>query len=171
MFSYEERLKAVKLYLKYNSWMAVINELGYPTVNALRGWVKEYKQKGDLHSNSIRTPKYTEEDKEKAINHYLTTGKNMAKTLRELGYPNRDYLKQWIEEKNINIKSSCKKRKESVYLSENIKIQAVTDLCIREDSANKIATNYNTNRTSLYVWKEELLGKKEIPLMKKREKK
>jgi len=41
MFSYEERLKAVKFYLKYNSWMAVINELGYPNRAYLKQWIEE----------------------------------------------------------------------------------------------------------------------------------
>ena len=38
MFSYEDRIKAVKLYLKCESWAVTIRILGYPSVGALRRW-------------------------------------------------------------------------------------------------------------------------------------
>ena len=43
MFSHEERVKAIQLFLKYDcSYAATIRELGYPSVGALRKWYKEY---------------------------------------------------------------------------------------------------------------------------------
>lgn len=37
MFSHEERVKAIQLFLKYDcSYAATIRELGYPSVGALR---------------------------------------------------------------------------------------------------------------------------------------
>lgn len=58
MFTYEERIRAVNLYLKYESWCAVINELGYPSVGALRQCVKEYQETDTIHKISSRNPKY-----------------------------------------------------------------------------------------------------------------
>ena len=50
MYSYEDRIRAVKLYIKYDFSVAdTIRELGYPTHKALIKWYKEYKEKGDLH--------------------------------------------------------------------------------------------------------------------------
>jgi len=45
MYAYEDRLKAIKLYFKYESYAAVINELGYPSRGALKLWIGEYKRK------------------------------------------------------------------------------------------------------------------------------
>lgn len=40
MFTYEEKIKAVELYLKSESWTFTIRTLGYPSIGALRQWVK-----------------------------------------------------------------------------------------------------------------------------------
>lgn len=49
MYSYEQRIKAVQLLIKYDmSYSTVIHELGYPDSGSLRGWYKEYKENGDL---------------------------------------------------------------------------------------------------------------------------
>lgn len=61
MCSYAEKLKAVKLYLKYESHAAVINELGYPSRMALRDWIAAYRMDGDVQKEMTRMPKYTEE--------------------------------------------------------------------------------------------------------------
>lgn len=36
MFTYEEKIKAVELYLKSESWTFTIRTLGYPSIGALR---------------------------------------------------------------------------------------------------------------------------------------
>lgn len=42
MYSYEERMRAVELYIKLGKRLrATIRELGYPTKNALKGWYGE----------------------------------------------------------------------------------------------------------------------------------
>ena len=47
MFSHEERVKAIQLFLKYDcSYAATIRKLGYPSVGALRQWYKEYLVSG-----------------------------------------------------------------------------------------------------------------------------
>lgn len=49
MYSYEDRKKAVELYIKFDkSAVAVIRELGYPTYNMLKLWYREYLEEGDL---------------------------------------------------------------------------------------------------------------------------
>ena len=45
MYSYEERMKAVKLYIKYDLCAAdTIRELGYPSRKMLVRWYKEYQE-------------------------------------------------------------------------------------------------------------------------------
>lgn len=76
MFSREERVKAIHLFLKYDcSYAATIRDLGYPSVGALREWYKEYLKSGRIiHNQKIRKNKYTEEQKHHAVNHYFEYG-------------------------------------------------------------------------------------------------
>lgn len=48
MYTYEQRMKAVNLYIKYyHKAAAVIRELGYPNRHVLVQWFKEYEATGD----------------------------------------------------------------------------------------------------------------------------
>ena len=50
MYSKEERLKAVELLIQYDMmYSVVIRELGYPNINTLREWYREYIQDGDVY--------------------------------------------------------------------------------------------------------------------------
>lgn len=54
MYSYEDRIKAVELYIKYDLCAAdTVRELGYPNRKMLVRWYKEYQETGDLHKNSL----------------------------------------------------------------------------------------------------------------------
>lgn len=93
MFSYEERIKAVKLLLQYDmSYSTVIREPGYPPKKSLRNWYNEYSQNEDLHQSFIKQPKFTEEEKQRAVNYYLEHGKCVSRTVKKLGYPSRPML-------------------------------------------------------------------------------
>ena len=49
MYSYEDRIRAVELYIKLGKRVRpTIRQLGYPTKNALKGWYLEYQQRHDL---------------------------------------------------------------------------------------------------------------------------
>jgi hypothetical protein len=55
--SYEKRMKAVQLYIKYDlSAIDIIRELGYLHYNTLVMWYKEYVENGNLHKNVRRSP-------------------------------------------------------------------------------------------------------------------
>ena len=46
MYSYEDRIRAVELYIKPGKRVRLtIRQLGYPTKNSLKGWYNEYQQK------------------------------------------------------------------------------------------------------------------------------
>lgn len=62
MYSYEDRIKAVKLYIKYDLSIAdTVRELGYPNHNMLVRWYKEYQETGRLHEKFIKRLVYTSE--------------------------------------------------------------------------------------------------------------
>jgi len=50
MYSYEDRLRAVRLYIKLGKRVVLtIRQLGYPTKNALKSWHREYEQRRRRH--------------------------------------------------------------------------------------------------------------------------
>ena len=74
MYSYEDRVRAVKLYIKLGKRTApTIQKLGYPTKNSLRGWYREYEQSLDLQVGYSRSRKYSDEQRRVAVQHYLAT--------------------------------------------------------------------------------------------------
>src|ERR1700733_4466843 len=99
MYSYEDRVRAVRLYIKLGKRMgATIRQLGYPTKNSLKSWHQEYEQRLDLPAGYVRLPKFSHAQKEHAVEHYLEHGRCIAATIRALGYPGRDSLTRWIQE-------------------------------------------------------------------------
>lgn len=58
MYSYEDRLRAVQLYIKLGKRVGLtIRQLGYPTKNALKSWYREYEQRLDLPAGYVRPPR------------------------------------------------------------------------------------------------------------------
>ncbi|PRA51919.1 hypothetical protein [Brucella pituitosa] len=49
MSSYEDRMRAVALYIKLGKRAkATIRQLGYPSKNALKGWCREYEHRSQF---------------------------------------------------------------------------------------------------------------------------
>lgn len=168
MFSYEERLKAVKLYIKYhNNGVAVIRELGYPSRHTLRQWVREFEKEGKLHKINKRKSKFTVEERQYAVNYYLEHGKSINKTIRAIGYPNRYTLSLWLKEdiEGYQSRPIAKSAKEAYTDVE--KKEAVIEMIIREESLNNIADDYGVTRSTIYNWKNKLLGSERECTMKK----
>lgn len=60
MYSYEDRLRAVRLYIKLGKRVGLtIRQLGYPTKNALKTWLREYEQNRDVPAGYLRQAEYT----------------------------------------------------------------------------------------------------------------
>ena len=65
MYSYEERLKAVQLYIQYDkSYASVFRELGYPpSSHSIKLWYKEFEETGGLHKSYSSPSKYSDEQR------------------------------------------------------------------------------------------------------------
>lgn len=100
MYSYEQRIRAVKLYIKLGKRTGpTIRQLGYSTKNSLKCCYREYERNPDLQVVYIRSGvKYTAEQIQVAVQHYFDLDQCIASTLRALGYPCRDLLTRWIDE-------------------------------------------------------------------------
>lgn len=109
---------------------------------------KEYKQNGDLHKSFEKSGKYSDEQRQTAIQYYINYGRSKARTVRVLGYP-----------------SPCTKGQSLVYLTKEQKEQVAIELCIRDGSVQEIASKYNVSHYSVYNWAWHLLGKGNISIM------
>ena len=167
MFTYEQRIKAVKLLIQYDmKYATVIRELGYPSRGALVDWYKEFKENGDLHKTRIKNSKYTDEEKKIAVDYYLEHGRCVSSTCRKLGYPSRPMLDEWISELAPEHKRHCLSGGANIKYSQEPKEQAVIALCSREQPAREIAKEYGVTRENLYNWKRQLLGKENATMSK-----
>ncbi len=166
MFSYEERIKAVKLLIQYDlSYSTVIRELGYPSRESLWNWYNEYSQNGELHQDFIKHPKFTEEEKQRAVNYYLEHGKCVSRTVKKLGYPSRPMLNKWILDLAPEKKRHCRSGGAVVKYTREQKEQAVISLCSRSKSAKEVAAEHGTTRENLYNWKRQLLEEERVDSM------
>ncbi|WP_322052996.1 IS3 family transposase [Paraburkholderia bannensis] len=171
MYSYEDRVRAVELYLKLGKRIKATNrQLGYPTKNSLKAWCEEFKQSGDLQKEYVRgKPKYSEEQKNLALEHYVNHGRCFSFTLRELGYPCRQILTAWVRERYPETRKRVVGKAGRPAVSLASRQLAVYELCTREGSAQAVARKLDVDRVSLYNWKNQLLGR-EAPSSMKRDK-
>ena len=157
MFSHKERVRAIQLFLKYDcSYAATIRELGYPSIGALRKWYKEYVEAGELHQEHRKKSKYSEEQKRIAVNHYFEYGQCYARTIRMLGYPNRESLRQWCEELAPGAR---KLRKSAVKLTQDQKEAVLKKFYKPQTNRKNLAESEGISRVTLYQWKNTVLGK------------
>lgn len=158
MYSYEDRLKAVLLYIKYNYHASkVIRELGYPNRHTLQQWYLQYESSGTFHRNR-RKSKFSSQQKEYALRYYTEHGKSATRTITDLGYPSLTVFKTWLNESfPYRKKHSSSGGKTQKYPLE-IKEQAVIDFCTRKGSAEEIAKKYGISRATLYKWKNQMFN-------------
>ena len=157
MYSYEDRLRAVRLYVKLGKRVGLtIRQLGYPTENALKGWYLEYETRHGLPAGYVRQPMYSQAQKDRAVEHNLEHGRCIAATIKSLGYPSRDSLFAWIEQLHPQGRARVAGRVPE--LAPEAKQSAVIALCMRPASAQAVADDVGVCRGSLYKWKNQLLG-------------
>ena len=165
MYSYEDRIRAVKLYIKLGKRTGpTIRQLGYPTKNALKSWHREYEHSRDLQVGYVRSrQKYSDEQKQAAVEHYLDNDRCVASTMKALGYPCRGTLTVWIDELHPQVRQRIVGRAPNVRHPLELKNAAVIELCTRKTSAQEIAQKLAVCRPTLYNWKNQLLGRDLAP--------
>ena len=161
MYSYEERLKAVELYLKFGKrTRTTIRQLGYPTKNSLKKWHQEFLMRGDLHVAYARSKrKYSVEQMNVAVEHYMNHGRCFSTTIKALGYPGRGTLTEWVRERYPETRKSVVGTSCRPAASLASKRAAVYEFCTREGSALAVAQRLDVDRVTLYNWKNQLLGR------------
>ena len=134
MYSYDDRLRAVQLYIKLGKRAGLtIRQLGYPTKNALKAWHRAYEQRHGLPKAYLREPKYTLAQRKLAVDHYVGNGRCLAVTIKALGYPSRSLLAGWLQGALSEQRPHVGQVHEA--LSSQAKQSAVMALCLRRGSA------------------------------------
>ena len=171
MYSFEEKMKAVNLYIKYHCKAApVIRELGYPDRHMLVKWYKQYESTGTLPKKIEGRQKFTEQQKQIALQYYWEHGQSITCTIRHLGYPGTTTFKNWLNEAYPDRTKHCISGGVMVEYPQEKKEQAVIDLCSRAGSAKEIADQHGVSRVTLYEWKKQLLGKERSCTMPRQKK-
>nr|WP_232244135.1 IS3 family transposase [Oligella ureolytica] len=167
MYSYEQMIKAVKLYIKLGKRTALtIQTLGYPTKNTLKSWFKTYQLHGDLPQGYERKKTlFSAEQKTNAISHYFDNGCNITYTARCLGYPCRATLRKWLQEQHPELFKSEYHLTKTANFNRQQKTQAVITLQARKGSVKQIANMVGVSRQTLYHWKNQLLANQEMRAM------
>ena len=104
----------------------------------------------------MRQPRYSQAHKELAVRHHREHGRCIAATIRELGYPSRSLLSDWLHELTPQARTRVHVRSQE--LAPEAKQSAVIALCMRPASAQVVAEELGVSRGSLYKWKNQLLG-------------
>src|SRR5699024_2140142 len=124
--------------------------LEYPSRGSLRNWINEHKQHGDVKKKYTRRSKYSEKQKQMAVNHYLEYGKCYSRTCRMLGYPSRVILKQWVME---SAPQPRQLRRNGVNLTSNEK-EASTRFSNLMKSLSKNIYDYNMNKNMNMIFQK-----------------
>lgn len=144
MHRYEDRMRAVALYIKFGKRaQATIREQGYPSKNTLRCWYREYERGQELPIGSApRPPKFSEDQKQVALEHYGSNGRCISWTMRALGYSGRAILTAWVRAAFPETKTvsgmTCGRGEHSA----TVKQAAVVGLYCREESAEALSLSF-----------------------------
>lgn len=159
MYSYQDRMKPVQLYIENgHSLMAIIRELGYPSRGMLARWYKEYQENGYLHHRYEKKPNFTQEQKQVAVDYYLEHGRCLRRTIRFMGYPSTTALMKWIDDLAPGQRKISMTDASMVQFSEEQKKDAVVALWTRSTSADAVAEERGTTRSTIYKWRRRLLS-------------
>lgn len=168
MYSREDKLRAVELFIKYDfSPQSAINKLGYPCRGSLYSWYEEYLANGNDISGADPHRHCSGSLKRVAVDHYFEHGKCLARTCRALGYPSRELLAAWIDGLEPGRRKVNRAHRG---FDEGDRENAVVRLVTRKESARSITDGIGVKRATLYNWKRKLLGE-EAPSKMPRKKK
>ena len=152
----EEKQKAIELYIRSGfSPTTVQRTLGYPSRSTLSHWYHDYLKRGYVRAPKHWTGKFTEEQKRIAIDHYLATGRNASKTVRDLGYPSRTLLSQWIDELAPGMRKTTKPHKK---FTDEERIEVLLKSA-KTPTVKQVIKDFNIDKVTFYNWRKKFLGK------------
>ncbi len=169
MYSYKKRIKAVKRLIENGmAYSATARELGYPNRRTLKLWYKEYEGNGYLKKDFTKPEKYSEADKDRAIDHYLKHGQNMSYTIRCLGYPSRPILREWIIAKAPTSKIQQQSGRPLKVYNADQKSNIISDILLKNEPVTAAAKKHGVSRSAIYKWQRQTLLVEVLEKMRKK---
>lgn len=156
MYTQEQRTKAVMLFVESGfNHAAVKSALGYPSRWSLDRWYADYLDKGYVKKKREHWEKFSDDEKAAAVAKYFELDRHLSNTVKELGYPSRSLLVQWIDELAPGMRKKTKPHKRhddaeragvvaGAYASDGTVVDAIRDADI--------------DKTTFYNWRRKLLG-------------
>lgn len=118
----------------------VVRELGYPSKRNLRRRIRLWEASDGATEAIRRKPRYSDVQKQAAVEHYLNRGCCLAFTSRTLGYPCCDVLARWVNERHPDRRLIFTSTiNQNAPFEPEFKRQAVMALCTRHEPASEIA--------------------------------
>ena len=164
-YSRAQRGRAVDLSVKYERCADVaISQLGYPSKGALLSWYAdrlEEERTGVPSGRGERYRRYTDEQKQAAVDHYLEYGRRLSRTMRMLGYPkSKELLMAWIDE----LAPGQRKLRHGP-VPEELKRKAVVAVASGRLKSREAAAELGVEASVVRNWKRQMLaGSKETPV-------
>lgn len=103
---------------------------------------------------------YTYEDRMRAVRLFIQYDLNMAATIRELGYPKRAALSEWLKEDLPKESPSCVTGGSLIKCTPEQREWAVIQFCSKERTAKEIRADIGVSDSSLHTWKRRLLSER-----------
>lgn len=152
-----EKQAAIDLYISSGfSPTAVKRKLGYPSRSQISRWYHDYLKDGYVRGPDKWSGKFTDEQKQVAVDHYLANGRNGSKTVRDPGYPSRTLLTQWIDELAPGERKCDKPHKR---LTEADKASVLARAYSGATPVKETVDTAGINKVTFYNWRKEFLGK------------
>jgi putative transposase len=112
---------------------------------------REYEHNLDLQVCYVRSrSKYSDEQKQAAIQYYQDHDSCIASTIKALGYPCRATLTEWLDEMDPEVRKRIVGRSASIRHPLELKNAAVIELRTRKTNAQEIAKKFAVCRPTLY---------------------
>jgi transposase-like protein len=156
MYSYKDRIRAVRLYIKLGKSLAAnFRQLGYPgATGTLERWHHAYEQYLDLPRDRICSkPSYSGEQKNAVTDDYLSHCQCLSATVTAVAYPGTVTLAGWLDELNAARKKRLTGETTGVRHAYEFQQHAVIGLCSRQESAQAVAQRIGVTRTTLLTGK------------------
>lgn len=153
-------MKAVLLYEECGSATHVIRKLGYPARSLLYLWIEEYKETGKLHNGRATDGigKYSEEEKQHAIEYYMTHGKSIEGTIRALGYPKKSSLSRWVLADRKKPPHDCAQHESLIEYKQEQIVEATVAYCRGDAPISTVAKTYGVGAERIRKCATALLG-------------
>lgn len=133
------------------------------------GLVPRYVENLDVRMQPVaRAPKYSEAQKQAALEHFRTHDRCISATMRALGYPGRGTLTAWVREAFPETQTSMVGRSWHPGYCEEVQQAGVIRLCCGDETAQQVADRLGVSRPTLYSWKDQLPGHEAPSSMKRR---